>query len=324
MRVAFLINELAQRGTQATVWHYARANELAGNTSLIVTYESPEAPYSSADVTVASVRRFTDTYATAFIKRGEIDGAMADADVDVCFAEVYGNSDELLPTNVPTLAHCVFEVCHEIGTMRVAISDWLARRCPGVRTLPNVVHVDPTTDDLRAALGIPEDAVVFGRHGGLDTFDFECVRDVVRHVAVGHPSTVFLFVNTTPFCIGLDNVIFLEGTCDDKRKREFINTCDAMLHARKMGESFGIAVGEFAVCGKPVVTTDQCRDRAHIEMLGDEAILYRSPTELVQILTTYRRGRVAGPTRYHDCTIDEITPSLCALLAETVRLHKRR
>ena len=36
-------------------------------------------------------------------------------------------------------------------------------------------------------------------------------------------------------------------------KVKFINTCDAMIHARAMGETFGLAVAEFSKKNKPVI-----------------------------------------------------------------------
>ena len=37
-------------------------------------------------------------------------------------------------------------------------------------------------------------------------------------------------------------------------KEAFYRTCDAMLHARRDGETFGLAVAEFSVRNKPVIT----------------------------------------------------------------------
>jgi len=54
---------------------------------------------------------------------------------------------------------------------------------------------------------------------------------------------------------------------DQGEKARFFATCDIMLHARLHGETFGLAVGEFAVLGKPVITFAGSRERAHLEML---------------------------------------------------------
>ena len=77
-------------------------------------------------------------------------------------------------------------------------------------------------------------------------------------------------------------------------KAKFLATCDAMLHARLHGETFGLAVGEFAVLGKPVITFSESRERAHLEMLGKQALLYRNAGELVEILREFCPHRTHG------------------------------
>ena len=58
-----------------------------------------------------------------------------------------------------------------------------------------------------------------------------------------------------------------------KYKIKFINSCDAMLHGRSLGESFGIACGEFAIRNKPIFTYNFSRDRAHIDLLKKKIII---------------------------------------------------
>ena len=67
-----------------------------------------------------------------------------------------------------------------------------------------------------------------------------------------------------------------------------------MIHARDTGETFGLAVGEFAVLGKPVITFSESRERAHLEMLGKQALLYRNVGELEGILREFRPHKTHG------------------------------
>ena len=84
----------------------------------------------------------------------------------------------------------------------------------------------------------------------------------------------------------------------------FINTCDAMLHARKQGESFGLAVGGFSVRNRPVITFEGSKDRAHIEQLGDKGIYYRSKRELIRVLDRFE----PDPTRNWDAYSRDLSP----------------
>jgi hypothetical protein len=70
-----------------------------------------------------------------------------------------------------------------------------------------------------------------------------------------------------------------------------------MLHARWHGETFGLAVGEFAVLGKPVITFTESRERAHLEMLGNQALPYSYHGELAKILGEFHPHRTQG-TQY--------------------------
>lgn len=84
------------------------------------------------------------------------------------------------------------------------------------------------------------------------------------------------------------NIIFLPATVEEIYKSKFINTCDAYLHARKQGESFGIAIGEFSVANKPVITWTGSREKSHIDILGDKAILYNNKKDLTEILLNFK------------------------------------
>ena len=63
------------------------------------------------------------------------------------------------------------------------------------------------------------------------------------------------------------------------------------------GESFGLSVAEFAVMGKPVLTssehTDKGSARFHIDTLGDRAMLYRDEASLRSILIKFDRQAAA-------------------------------
>jgi glycosyltransferase involved in cell wall biosynthesis len=53
-------------------------------------------------------------------------------------------------------------------------------------------------------------------------------------------------MNTHPFCEPRPNIIHLPASSDCDTKSRFIRSCDAMLHARYDGETFGLAVAEFS------------------------------------------------------------------------------
>ena len=81
---------------------------------------------------------------------------------------------------------------------------------------------------------------------------------------------------------------------DIDRKVKFINTSDAFLHARRQGESFGMAVGEFSIKNKPIITWALSDEKSHIDILKEKAILYHNQNDLENILSNFQ------PNKYTD------------------------
>jgi hypothetical protein len=154
--------------------------------------------------------------------------------------------------------------------------------------VPHVIHLPEADRDLRDELRIPKDAMVFARYGGHETFDIPFAHEAVEQIARQSPSTFFVFMNTDRFCGDLPNIIHLEAAADPLRKARFIATSDAMLHARQRGETFGLAIGEFSIMNKPVLTWDGSPERCHLEILGDKAIRYSDAAGLSRLLRDFK------------------------------------
>jgi hypothetical protein len=150
-----------------------------------------------------------------------------------------------------------------------------------------MIRLGDNTDNLRTTLNIPEEALVFGRYGSSTCFDILAAQEAVAEVARNNKHIYFLFLNTPKFCEKLPNIIHLPCQVDIRQKRTFINTCDAMIHGRSHGESFGLAIGEFAICLKPIICCNKFLDDAHLDILGDKAIIYNDKASLVEILTNF-------------------------------------
>ena len=202
---------------------------------------------------------------------------------------------------VPGLRNCVHAqfLCDEFhGDAYAYLSSWMSRVMTGREDsfVPFFVPQFVSEEDLRGKLGIPKGAKVFGRHGGWDTFNIPFARRAVAEHARKHRADHFIFLNTEPIhgTERLSNVHYLPATVDPEEKAQFLATCDAMLHARWHGETFGLAVGEFAVLGKPVITFEGSRERAHLEMLGDRALRYCNRAELEEILCSFTPRKASG------------------------------
>ena len=61
-----------------------------------------------------------------------------------------------------------------------------------------------------------------------------------------------------------------------------------MIHARRSGETFGLAVAEFSAANRPVITSRDHTDNGiasfHLDTLKEQGTYYSSTDELVRIL----------------------------------------
>ena len=318
MKVAFFCPSPNERGTSVAVYDYAHFNEtLLKNESFIITRDK-ESP---------ALKRFRERFPIfVYHSMDEVDAFIRKEGIAVCYMLVHGRrnlSEGRLPSVCKLAVHCVFRSDTPFGDAYACISSQVNRRsgtcCPVV---PHIVHLPEVEGDLRKELGIPEEATVFGRHGGEDTFNLQFAHQTIEEVIDQREDVYFLFMNTRPFLkLGKmhPRVIHLPASYSMEYKVAFINTCDAMLHARKGGETFGLSVGEFSIKNKPVLTWDlpqgieliryrlwhslvsplikgkqrlpKATDRAHLEILGDKALIYHNAKELYQLLTNFDRRK---------------------------------
>lgn len=151
---------------------------------------------------------------------------------------------------------------------------------------------DGKISSLKEELDIPDNAVVLGRHGGFDTWNLPFVNDVIKQVVRERADIYFLFMNTPKF-INHPQVIFIDGTHEDKRITQFLSTCDAMIHSRWEGETFGLACAEFLINKKPIITWAESRERNHIFMADKSVITYNLGTDLYSLLMGISKDYIA-------------------------------
>ncbi len=268
LNIGFMSNQLDERGTGNALYNYAHYNEeILGNTSYVLTYGSGQHDEGAK-------RRFLDRFGGFKV----IYLPYHQKELDALYHIKSGYDDGFRPENdIPYFVHSVFDN-EPHGTVYATISPWMATRF-NLPYVPHIVEVADTTENYRDRLNIPENAVVFGRYGGSDSFDIPFVKSAIYHYLKSHDNVYFIFMNTDVF-VEHSRVTYFPATVDPRSKRMFINTCDAMIHARSRGETFGIAVGEFAICGKPVITYAGSHERAHIEELGHFGLWYDNVTTL--------------------------------------------
>lgn len=300
LNIGFYTCDLNARGTAVAIYNYAKYNEtILGNKSIIFydktsrflnkTIEEQKSIATSDD----GKKRFEDffEYVIPLEKFSDIDLYIEIYNIKVLFNEKAGENDGCLSKLAKNVIHCVFN-CNQLhGDVYTSISKWVHNNNGQYPVIPYIVDLPEHNDDMREELGIPKDALVFGRHGGYEQFDIKYVQEAVYEFAKENPNVYFIFLSTKKFCPDIKNIIYLDIIFDLYEKRRFINSCDAMIWARHQGETFGLAIAEFSISNKPVIVSP-IGDPAHIHLLGNKGLWYNNKDEVLNIFKTFDRDKV--------------------------------
>jgi hypothetical protein len=303
MKVAFQIHKLDCRGTFNAMFNYAKYSNLVPFTPVFFLYR----PLYDPEKDIIPFLKLCKSFEVYFYaNEKEFINLINNNKIDYTYVIKYGRKNDdcelYIISPVKQIVHCVYDMSEPHGDFYVGVSETVAKKFGKDDYIPHMIGLKKGNlkDNLRKVLNIPESAIVFGRHGGGDTFDIPFVKSVISRVITSHEvsrETYFIFMNTgkTPIDIESVNtsrsdvrVIFIPPTVDEWEKNRFINTCDAMLHAQTLGETFGISIGEFSVNEKVIITYGGNVWHDHYKtILGENAIYYTNAEELYNILINY-------------------------------------
>lgn len=292
MKVAFFEVFLNIRGTSTAIYDYAHYNEkILGNESIVITQALHLATHEDACAKV--YEKFQKRFPVFFLDSyhsmcDEIQAIVDREKPDVLYMLWKGGIDHVF-RNVKTFVHCVFDPRTAYGDSFCVVSEWLNLAYhTNYPVVPHIVSLPEGNGNLRQKLGISEDAVVFGRYGGLREFDHPAAQEAVKRLSILHPHIYFLFMNTAVFMEPSKNVLFLDKTTEPELKARFIDTCDAMLYARSRGETFGLAIAEFSVRNKPIFAPRDAPEQMHKHVLKENAYWYTDADDLCALLVAFR------------------------------------
>ena len=283
MKIAFHDNSLSLRGTTVAIYDWAYWTREYLNVDPIIMYPSTH-PANSIDVLEKFEKEFP---VFSYDNKNEIDDILTKNECEYFLMEKGGSPDGVISSVSKNLVNAISgnwnsDWIH--GDVYAMGSKWLSKITNyTVPYVPYIVHVPEVESDMREELSIPKDDLVLGRNGGWETFDLPFVKQAIQQVLEERSDIWFLFQFTQPF-IEHERVIYLPGSSNMNTKVEFINTCDAMLHARYIGESFGLSCAEFSVRNKPIITYEKSPERNHIDTLGERGIYYENYSEIFHIL----------------------------------------
>lgn len=294
MNVGFFIRHFTERGTEVSIYDYAKYNEeILNNKSFIICFTEKTQREINFPTQRYSYEKFHSRFPIIEIQSMyDMHNVINQYDLSFFYTQTGGSSGDIYDFNnkwlwgkCKTIKHCVFDTTYPESDFHISISETLNMRFnTNILAIPLLVEELPSTEEnLREVLQIPKDATVFGRHGGLHEFNISSTHDAIKEYLEMESSknVYFLFMNTEKF-YEHPRIIYLDRNLDLLYKSKFINTCDAMIHARYMGETFGLSIAEFSNKNKPVITCPS-GDLEHIKILGDKAVIYHSKEELKNI-----------------------------------------
>lgn len=277
-KIAFHSNQLGIRGTEVAMYQYAKYNEeILGNKSVIVSFPNRDH---------GAIEKFRERFEVVLMEWWEYESYLTKNNFDYLYLIKMGTNDGYCLQTIPCLIHAVFRFNDPHGHKYFYVSDWLAKDQgydPETHSLPHICERLPQSEyDFREKHNIPSSARVFGCYGGSTEFNIESTKSAIRKVVEEHDDIYFIFMNIQEFA-DHPQIKFFPGNYDLKEKSAFVDACDAMIHARSGGETFGLAVSEFALSNKPVITYELSGERSHLDILGERAILYKGYEDLIDI-----------------------------------------
>lgn len=290
--IAFLSNKLTLRGTEIAIYDYADYNEkILGNKSIIITRDYNKIRHEY-DVDIQAYNKFNDRFTVLYYEtQPDIDEIVKSNNITHIFIEKAGANEGLISKNCKNIIHCVFSSNEPHGDIYTVLGQTVNNiHNTTFPVMPYMVTLPNNNEDLRDELHIPRTANVFGRYGGKESFDIRFAYESIKKVLQEKPDTYFIFMNTNVF-YNHKNIIYLPGNADMVYKRKFINTCDALIHARERGETFGLTCGEFAICKKPVITYGSSYETEHLIILKEKAVIYNNEDELTRILLEFHKDK---------------------------------
>ena len=292
MIIAFYVDEMNLRGVANSTYDYAYYNKKILKNTSVIFYNKKNFRNNNK-----VILKFKKKFKTFPIKSfQEIDSYKEKLKIDFIYTQKSGEKDKWISEKIKTLVHFVYpqKLSEYHGHRYVCVSKWLSKKFSNnkIPYLPYIVKNHETKINLKKNLKIKDNQIVFGCYGGDSSFDLKFTHDAIQEIVKKRKDIVFIFMNINKFCNN-PQILFLKGTTDKAYKRKFINTCDAMIYGRSLGESFGLACGEFACLNKKIISYKYNRHRSHIQSLPiNMSNEYSSKKNLIKILNQFKKTQV--------------------------------
>jgi hypothetical protein len=282
MKILFHDNQLGERGTSVALYDYAYFCREYFNIEPIISYNK----FAEHNNKLAEEKFKKEFEVIGYENFSEVDRLIDSVGIEYFYCIKSGFIDEIQVSNAKNLIHSVYncDPSQIHGHKYATVSKWQSSVFDNVLPyVPHMINLPTVEENLREDLGIPSTAIVFGRHGGYDTFDVPFINKSIIEALENRDDFWFILMNT-PREINHPRCIYLDINVDLIYKSSFINTCDFMIHGGFRGETFGISVLEFATRNKQIIAFDNyVGGRNHHLYLNGNYHLYSNEENLKHI-----------------------------------------
>ena len=247
MNIGFFSRHFTERGTEVALFDYALYNKkLLNNKSYIICFTLEKQINTGFPIQRVTYDKFKSEFPIIEINDiFEIKDIIKKYDLSFFYTLTYGGENDIyqfqntnLWENCKTIKHCVFDTNYPESDFYISISNHLnEKNKTDIPVIPHIVNLPDLSDNLKNELNIPNDAIVLGRYGGKEQFNIPFVHETIKEFLKFNENVYFLFMNTAIF-YKHKQIIYLNSNIELEFKVKFINTCDAMIHARREGETF--------------------------------------------------------------------------------------
>lgn len=315
--LCFHDNDAGERGTQVALYDYADYAEVFWGVKSVVFF-----PNNPSKLKPGPLKKFQSRFKVVLygvegrwpVGGRELLRKLLESNCDFFYVIKAGTTgshpmmQSLTPEVVPVGFHAVFN-WQPHGSSYAAISPDVTGGKPDRAVVPHMVRPVNLEEfkkikDMREELKIPKSAIVLCRHGGIDTFDIQFALKTVWDTVQKYNKDQlhYILMNTWRFSpTGVGNkddysaghtqrfdphpqIHHIPAIVNLTEKEPFFRTCNAMLHARSSGETFGLSVAEFSVHNLPVLTWSLGSSNEHVHILKEKAMLYDNEDSLKSII----------------------------------------
>ena len=306
MNIAFYIDEMNLRGVANQTFLLAINNKKILKNNSIIFYNKKN-NRNNKEVIKKFKKKFTTIGISEF---KDIDKFKKKYRLKFLYTQKSGNIDNWQSENIKTLVHAVYpQKLNQIHGYNYAyVSDWLSEKFSNkkIPAVSYMIDTHKTKKNLKKKLNIEKNKIVFGCHGGESSFDLKFTHDVIKNIVVSRKDIFFIFLNIKKF-YHHKQIKFLKGTLNENYKKKFINSCDAMIYGRSLGESFGLSIGEFAIENKRIISYKFNRHRAHCYSIpNNQLIEYNSYNSLIKIILNFKKKSLNIRNKYKEYTKNKV------------------